>query len=283
MTMLVDRRKDNYDELLVLARDARASRARVNRWTTGLVFGSMVAGGAYVAAVSQEVDQLRTNTEEAEQQRDVIQTEYERLAYERNVLRDRLEILVRHEDMYADIAPALILGKSIEELDLKVGDPSSNGNGEHTDTTELRVSLSNLVWLVDGSRRFPLTAGDILWVPKGERWIRMEAPEGNVIKPSAVTIHEGKKPVESADEGTAVDFNEDDVYQNDVYQIKLGEAVESGVANCIELTYHPESRRFGFTNPEYVDIEVLFYNHPECPERLPTPPAEEASVQPDDV
>ena len=67
MTMMVDRRKDNYDELLVLARDARVSRASVNRWTTGLVIGSMVAAGAYIATMNQQVDQLRKTAKEAVQ------------------------------------------------------------------------------------------------------------------------------------------------------------------------------------------------------------------------
>ena len=91
MTLLVDRRKDNYDDLLMLARDARASRARVNRWTTGLVIGAMAAMGVYVATVNQEVDKLRAAAEEAGEQRDIIQAEYARLMDDRNALKAQMD------------------------------------------------------------------------------------------------------------------------------------------------------------------------------------------------
>lgn len=247
--MLVDRRKDNYDELLVLARDARVSRSRVNRWTTGLVIGSMAVAGAYIATMNQQVDQLRETAEEAVQQRDAIQSEYVGLLDERNMLKGQMDIVARYEEMYADIAPAVILSDRLKDIGLNVAE---------TPPGPAQSTMSNLVWLADGSRRFPLTSGDVLWVPEDDIWVRME-PADNV-KPNAVTIHK-KRPNQSTTGGTPVVFEHD----QDVHRIKVGEATRRGIANCIRLTYHKDSSRFGFTGDEFVDIEVLFYNNPACP------------------
>jgi len=256
MTLLVDRRKDNYDDLLMLARDARVSRARVNRWTTGLVIGAMAAMGVYVATVNQEVDQLREAAEEAGEQRDTIKAEYARLMDERNALKAQMDVFSRYEDMYADIAPALILGDRFKDIALNV---SGTAPARPVATTTVQTSLSNLVWIVDGSRRFPMTSGDILWIPEGKFWVRMENP-GSSKKPNAITIHKGEKPVQGTS-GTPLAFASDQA----VHRIKVGDAAPRGIADCIKLTYHEKSSRFGFRGDEWVDIEVLFYNNSNCP------------------
>ncbi|MDH3620169.1 MAG: hypothetical protein OER91_04715 [Gammaproteobacteria bacterium] len=276
MTLLVDRRKDNYDDLLMLARDARVSRARVNRWTTGLVVGAMAAMGVYVATVSKEVDQLRDTAKDAVEQRDTIRDEYARLMAERNSLKAQKDIFARYEEMYADIAPAVILGDRFKDIAVNgSGSPSDDDNNSRIDR---QVSMSNLVWIVDGSRRFPMTSGDILWIPEGQFWVRMEKPRSGR-KPDTVTIHQGKKPVASST-GTrhqfeAVAQGETDQSQVDknVHRIPVGEtrAVRRGVADCIKLTYHDKSSRFGFEGEEWVDIEVLFYNNAKCPKPQATP------------
>jgi len=252
--MLIDRRKDNYDELLVLARDARVSRSRVNRWTTGLVIGSMAVAGAYIATVSQQVDDLRETTQEAQQQRDAIQSEYVGLLDERNRMKSQMDAVRRYEERYADLAPALILGERIKDIGLPAPERLSGT------APDPRFAVSNLVWIVDGSRRFPLTSGDILWVPEGEFWVRMES--GANVKPNTVTIHEGDRPVQSTTGGIEVVFTD----AMPAHEIKVMEAARRGIANCIKLTYHEKSSRFGFTGDEFVDIEVLFYNNSECPE-----------------
>jgi hypothetical protein len=264
MTMIVDRRKDNYDELLVLARDARVSRSRANRWTTGLVIVSVAVASAYIATVNQQVDQLRETAEEAVEQRDAIRSEYVGLLDERNVLKGQMDIVARYEDKYADIVPALILGNRIKDIGLGVA-----GNPDGAPPAP-QFALSNLVWIVDGSRRFPLTSGDILWVPEDKFWVEMES--GPNAKPNTVTIHRGKRPVQSTTGGTPVVFNNDptNIDQN-VHRMKVKDAQRRGIANCIKLTYHKDSSRFGFTGEEFVDIEVLFYNNPACPDRQPPP------------
>ena len=256
MTLLVDRRKDNYDDLLMLARDARASRARVNRWTTGLVIGAMAAMGVYVATVNQEVDQLRDAAKEAGEQKDTIQAEYARLMDERNSLKAQMDVFSRYQEMYADIAPAMILGDRFKDIALNV---SGTPVPRPVPNTTVQSSMSNLVWIVDGSRRFPMTSGDILWVPEGKFWVRMERP-GAGKKPNAITIHKGEKPVQGTS-GTPHEFASNQA----AHRIKVGDAAPRGIADCIKLTYHEKSSRFGFGDDEWVDIEVLFYNNSNCP------------------
>ena len=262
MTVLVDRRKDNYDDLLMLARDARASRARVNRWTTGLVVGAMTAMGIYVATVNQEVDQLREAAKEAGQQRDTIKAEYASLMDERNALRAQMDAVERYEELYADIAPALILGDRFKDIALNV--PGTTQRRPVTSTTTVQPMMSNLVWLVDGSRRFPMTSGDILWVPEDKFWVRMEPSSGR--KPNRITIHRGDRPVQSTTSDEAHTFAADANDDDNSYEMKIGDAVRRGIANCIKLTYHQESSRLGFKDTEFVDIEVLLYNNSNCAE-----------------
>lgn len=260
MTLLVDRRKDTYDDLLMLARDARASRARMNRWTAGIVVGAMTTMGIYVATVNSEVDQLREAAKTAVEQRNSMRDEYTRLMAERNSLKAQMDIFARYEDMYADIAPAVILGERFKDISVNVnGTPSGGGNGDDDPVPRAapQFTMSNLVWIVDGSRRFPMTSGDILWVPEGKFWVRMEPNNG--AKPNRITIHEGKAPGES-EAGTPYTFKGDE----DEYRIKVANAIRRGIANCVKLTYHDESSRLGFNSPEYVDIEVLYHNDEDC-------------------
>lgn len=265
MTLLVDRRKDNYDDLLMLARDARVSRARVNRWTTGLVIGAMAAMGVYVATVNQEVDKLRAAAEEAGEQRDIIQAEYARLMDDRNALKAQMDTFDRYREMYADIAPALILGERFKDIAVNQYGPQNPASVVRPAPAP-QFSLSNLVWIVDGSRRFPMTSGDILWIPEGKFWVEMERP-GSGKKPSRVTVYRGDKPAPSDDGGIEHTFVADPQLANNVFEIKTVDAVRRGVANCVKLTYHSDSSRAGFDGEEFVDIEVLFYNNPDCPER----------------
>ena len=264
MTLLVDRRKDNYDDLLILARDARVSRARVNRWTTGLVLGAMAAMGAYVATVNQEVDQLREAAQEAGEQRDTIKAEYAKLMDDRNALKTQMDVFARYEDMYADIAPALILGDRFKDIALNVS--GTTPVVRPVTNTTVQPVLSNLVWIVDGSRRFPITSGDILWIPEGKFWVRMEKPASGE-KPNRITVHQGNKPVEPTNRGIEHTFAADSLDPLNFFEIRTKQAVPSGVANCIKLTYHKDSSRAGFAGEEFVDIEVLFSNNPACPER----------------
>ena len=100
-----------------------------------------------------------------------------------------------------------------------------------------------------------------MWVPEGGFWVEMESRTN--VKPNTVTIREGVKPGQptAGSKVTKVTFKD-----QGVHQIKVADAPRRGIANCIKLTYHSKSSRFGFTGEEFVDIEVLFYNNPACPD-----------------
>ena len=111
--MIVDRRKDSYDELMMLSRDARLSRSRTSKWTTALVATAVVGSGIYVAASNQHAKnltaetttvqgQLNAKTEELRKANELIA----RLQAERDF--DR-----RNQDWFRDAAIALSLGDDL--------------------------------------------------------------------------------------------------------------------------------------------------------------------------
>ncbi len=243
MTMLVDRRKDNYDELLMLARDSRLVRARTNRWTTGLVVGAMAATGAYVATTNQQVEELRDTAAQAEKQRDAIRAEYSTLLDERNDLMFSIDVLARQQDMLVDVGPTLKLSQSISELARRLGgEPSTNGDAEIT-----TIATSNIVWMVDGSRRFPVIDGDIVWVPEGNFWIRYQ---GNAADGHSLFRHSTKPVGSPATGGVLLDA---------VHK----ERVDRGASNCVEIRLHNQSIRPLFRDTGYADIEITYFTSDE--------------------
>ena len=244
MTMLVDRRKDNYDELLVLARDSRLTRARTNRWTSGLVIGAMAATGAYVATTNQQVEDLRETATKAEKQLDTIRNEYTILLNEHHTLMFNIDIFTRQQDLLADIGPTLILSQSIAELAKNLGGESSDDQSTVVETRTTHIATSNIVWMVDGSRRFPVINGDIVWVPEGNFWIRFQGTT-----PSSYELYRhSTKPVGSPATGGRL---------LDVLPYK--EEVTRGTSNCIEIRLHDESIRPLFRAAKYADIEITYF------------------------
>ena len=234
--MFVDRRKDNYDELLVLARDARMSRKRVNRWSTGLIIAAFLGTAAYVATMNQQVNELRETADAAQKALDGAEGE-------RDLLRAELEALVRYHDFYADIAPSQNIGDSISELGDRLGFiprvPVTDGG-----TTVTQFATSNIVWMVDGSRRFPMIDGDILWIPDGNFWIRMKKAEDG----SRELYRHDERPVGGVDETGGV-----------LLASPHREETRRGSFDCIEITLHDESLRQLFRDAGYVDVEVTYF------------------------
>lgn len=241
--MLVDRRKDNYDELLVLARDSRLTRARTNRWTSGLVIGAMAATGAYVATTNQQVEELRTAATETAKQRDAIKDEYTTLLDERNTLMFNIDVLAREQDLLADIGPTLILSQSISELAKNLAGGEREQTSTVVETKTTHIATSNIVWMVDGSRRFPVIDGDIVWDPEGSFWIRYAG------KPSSghgLYFH-STKPVGSPATGGVQ------------HELPYKKAVTRGASNCVEIRLHAESIRPLFRDAGYADIEITYF------------------------
>ena len=146
MTMFVDRRKDNYDELLVLAQDSRVSRARTNRWTTGLIVTAMAGSAAYVATMDQQVDDLRETATEAAKDRDTIQSKY-------TMLKAEILALTRYQDLYADIAPTQNLSNSIGKLAERLGQEPGLDGKPYAIKTMAYPTIYNL--LVDPKEEVP--------------------------------------------------------------------------------------------------------------------------------
>lgn len=269
MTLLVDRRKDNYDELLVLARDARQSRARANRWSAALVAGAIVGTGAYVASMNEQVDDLRDEAKQAVAQR-------ESVARERVALEAEMQALSRYQTFYADVAPTFELADQVRDFTLAL--PAQRGEGPvERVVTETKFGLSNLVWIVNGSRRFPVTDGDILWIPEGKFWVELESADPAdgqdplneqkaLRKVSIVRDTDSVSDAEASKQfillgGKERFYEEPAPWATDAY----------GNANCIRMTLHDKSLRSGFENPKYLDMEVLLYNNRNCRTGLVTP------------
>ena len=240
MSMFVDRRKDNYDELLVLASDARMSRTRTNRWTTGLIISAMLGTAAYVAVMTQQVEALRETTEAAQGERDTALEKNEQLRNDRDVLQAQLDALERFRRLYAELMPSQTLSNAIGDLTLPSGPPGT--------AAQQTISKSNFVWMVDGSRRFPMIDGDILWVPEGGFWIRLVKDENDDHQ-----LYRESMPL-----GVAASTQPRVRTHLDVLPHR--EKVSKGSQNCVEIQLRGESLRTVFKNQGYVDIEVT-YSH----------------------
>lgn len=240
MTMFVDRRKDNYDELLVLASDARQSRSRTNRWTTGLVVTAMLGTAAYVAAMSQQVEAMRETAKDAQGQRDLAVQAYQELVDNHNVLKAQVDAVQRYEDFFADMSSSTNLSNAISGL--RFPGPSGNSGDANPTVVQQTIAKSNIVWMVDGSRRFPMIDGDILWVPEGNFWIHLEK------EPSGRKLYMEDVPGSS---GTASRTLLD--------PLPYRKAVTKGSHRCIEIQLHSESLRPIFRAQNYVDVEVTYY------------------------
>lgn len=245
--MIVDRRKDNYDELLLLSRDARASRTRTNYWTTGLVASAMVASGIYIATTNQKVDELANDAQGAQKQLKELRDDNARLLAERNVFKIERDIYRDTYDRYAEIAPSLKLGDQIANLAGRLG----AANGSTTTSATPDLALADIVWVVDGSRRFPMAVNDLLWVPEAHMWIKLESPADN----GKVTIFRDR-------DSTQRPASEDVAGSKENLPLQL--VVEGpGNSNYACLSLIKPSTRSGF-GVGYADLEILFQSQ-QCP------------------
>jgi hypothetical protein len=242
--MLVDRRKDTYDELMMLSRDARVSKSKRTAWSTGIVATVAAVSGLYVAGSNQHIQDLAEARQAAQKELDTVKAQLASLQAEH-------DYTMRNQDWLRDLAIALSDKPEVINNLGRVGpDPTPEG----------QLAMRNLVWIVDGSRRFPMAAGDILWVPEGEFWIRLENPEGSRPKPHKYSIYSGTSPgVGNAE--LVVDHPDDPEGPGYIgyFQRQIVAADGRGVTSCIRLTLHEDSVREGFQSTDYVDMEVLYY------------------------
>lgn len=173
--MIVDRRKDTYDELMVAARDARLARSRRAKWTTGLIASIAGASGIYVAASNQHINALGDARNQAE-------AEAARLQARVAALEVQLDILRANQQWFRESAPIFNLGDKFGDLidGLKGLDvvvvPTETG-----DRVETRVQYDDIVWLVEGTRQVPMTNGDFLWIPETAKWLEMVDQDSGIV------------------------------------------------------------------------------------------------------
>lgn len=277
--MIVDRRKDNYDELQILAGDTRNRRRKANMWTTGLVVSGMILASGYVSTVNEQAESLGAGKEQAENARDDAQKEADTKEAQLVALRNQLAVLTSERDIYrqnanwfANISPELKLSDAVSKLSFVV-----TGSGEKIVTEE---QLANVVWVVDGSRRFPMADGDILWIPESNFWVQLESrADDDKVDPAnpgdpndpdnppqllrKVTFYYDRRPTNDAEGGKSLFLGGPTRYYEEKGRWAEG---AQGSSNCVQLTLHYNSRRPGFSDPKYLDMEVLLYNSG------PTPP-----------
>ena len=239
--MFVEKRKENYDELLLLASDARARRTRTNRWSTGIIISAMLGMAAYVAAMSQQMSALRDAADNVQQERNAAIESQSRLIAERDTLQAELDALGRYQDLYAELMPSQTLTNSIAGLG---GEDVARGTV--INQSERIIAKSNIVWMVDGSRRFPMVDGDVLWIPEGAFWVRMKLENG-----------ERRLYRESARAGDTQ--NTANPISVPMEQNPHREAVSKGSYTCVEIRLHDDSLRPVFRAQGYVDVEVTYF------------------------
>jgi len=245
--MIVDRRKDSYDELLVLARDAHTSRTRTNRWTTGIITSTIAASVVYVATMNSEIEDLAKAQNDADGRVAKLTVQLEAAERDRDMYRAQRDIYMQNAVWFADLSSTKILGSDIVSLGnrftLVAGDPAAAG-----------LTTTNNVMIVDGSRRFPMTDDDILWVPEHNLWVSLEGAAGSDPddpreegrKLRKVTLHYNSPP------GTAATTNRTEFLGGPYrYFEEKGEwsTGSRGAADCLRLSVHYQSNRPAFAAP----------------------------------
>ncbi len=236
--MIVDRRKDSYDELMMLSRDSRLDRNRKSKWTTWIVASTVLASGVYVGGTNEQLGDLAEAKNAAENQRDNLRKEFSSLLDERNALVNEREFYKKSNEWLIELAKSS--GLSSETKDV-VNNFAGPGTGVPTEIQPLPTS-ANIVWVVEGSRRFPMKNNDILWIPEARFWVSVEIDRSATPNTRAF-IQYGERP-SSQDKGT---------------EVPSGHIEKSphNASSCVQLTMHDSTIRAGFGG-NYIDMEVLY-------------------------
>jgi len=240
----------------VLARDARISRARTNRWTTGLVITAMAASGAYVAATNNKVEELRQAKDAAEAEALQLNVDLGRLLVDHEALRVERDIYKQNAQWFAELSPSLNAANRLGGIAATLG--SEDTPPAQPTRAPADFALSNLVWYVDGSRRFPMAANDVLWIPEGQFWVRLEDPGRAAALPTSITVHKGERVPPSAPPVSEVEGP----FRIDGGLYYEREASREG-SNCVQLEIADRTGRSMF-GAGYVDMIVTYVNNENC-------------------
>lgn len=243
--MIIDRRKNDYDELQILAGDVRTRRRRANLVTSGLIGIGVVGTAAYIAAMNEQTDGLREARDRAESQ-------VAALRFELSDLRGQL-----YKD-YADRFAAIATTAPVNlEYSPTIEVPRSSGESP---ADSRLFSVANFVWVVDGSRRFPMTNLDVLWIPEGQFWVRLQDPVEVGQPPRTISLHPGSRPAVGASDVHRLVVR--DVGTPMEVRINRGNNSRA-TSNCISLQLHDTSSRPGLGDV-YFDMEVIYSNPDSC-------------------
>lgn len=151
---------NKYDELLILARDARIRRRKTSLWTSTFVLAGIIGTATIVSTANQSAADLAAEKDRSDRALLALEREREALRAER--------------DLYI-AASGWLAGLTKTEV------PPQPQPGTVETKTEL---LRDVIWLVDGSRQVPMATGDFLWIPETDAWVEIDD-----IDAGDVTIH----------------------------------------------------------------------------------------------
>ena len=232
--MTADENGSGYDELRWLAQDTHKRRRRAIWWTGGLVLGGMAFATAYVSRDSNRTPSITIPDTPVTRQ----PVSLEDIPGSLRNINDNLAGIL--DELKSQKPVAVNLFQTISPPDT-----SSDAN--------------KIIWLIDGSRRFPMAPGHILWIPEADSWLELESvSEQSAAEDSKtmVTIWGGASDQRPAN----------------VEPIDLPQSLPSkrNTATCVRISSMGPTQRPGFPDG-WVDIDVYFFtktNQGNCPRQL---------------
>ena len=225
-----------YDELRWLAKDTHKSRQRAIWWTAGLTAGAMALAVGYVT---------RDQDSNGEDPPSVhVTLDMESIPATLEEIRDYLKTL-------ADKDPPMMM--------------TNFGVLGQDEGVTSAFALSNVVWLADGSRRFPMALNDVLWIPEVDRWFTLVTPGSEGYTPSDPPPPD--QATTSVRRSTAPPQPPPAAPQGEIIELphwQPSERGQLGNIDCVVINARGPSQRPGFRPRngvvQYWDIEVEFFN-----------------------
>jgi hypothetical protein len=223
---------------MLLSRDASVSRKRRQTASNWLIGSAIVVSGVFIAASSAHMSNLTDAKVKAEQERDDLRTDLAKVSAER-------DYYMAANEWLRVLASTVSDDDDVEKVIQLLPQPAHAGA-----QVLAQPPVNNIVWIVDGSRRYPVKTNDILWIPEAQMWLRVEVqqtrtPSGEVQKRSTVFRFEGPRPAPD-EEG------------EEITDLPHYFEFPRNASRCIRLDVHKDSIRPGFGG-DYVDIEVLYF------------------------
>jgi len=257
----------DYDELLLLARDARQRRRRTNIVTTAAVTAAMAISAGYVVSVNQPAEQGNAERGDAPGTTSQLPTINIRPVFEigtesaggatgQAAPGDQLGGIGEG----ADSEQAGQTDRDIQTAQERQTPQGAGPAAAAAGTGQVRY-YRELIWLVEGSRRIPMTVGDVAWIPEVNRRVRVQAIDPSDVSGVAdrrfVTVTLDVLP----DGVTGLDTDVLETVQLRGAQPSepmLNTTDDVGNASCVIFEQLGESTRRGFTDGRFIDLDIRF-------------------------